>query len=204
MYDLDDFSTKVSTEVELTFLDRTTMRGWFFASRTQRVSDVLNDQRTSSRSRTSVVPCVWSTSTMSSRSGPRIRRTAAARKASRSPDTIPYLDVLTEFPPRNTSLGLRARPRLARSQGSEAAAAKRSSARSPRPETRTRPRHRPRATALPLALPSRLRRAGGLKSPDGARSTASALMDHPGMVGQSFSSTPGCSQQRSFKPAGRP
>ena len=46
MYDLDDFSTKVSTEVELTFVDRTTMRGWFFATRTQRVSDVLNDQRT--------------------------------------------------------------------------------------------------------------------------------------------------------------
>jgi hypothetical protein len=46
MYDIDDFSTKVSTEVELTFLDRTKMRGWFFAARTQRVSDVLNDQRT--------------------------------------------------------------------------------------------------------------------------------------------------------------
>ena len=45
MYDLDEFSTKISTEVELTFADRTKMRGWFFAARTQRVSDVLNDPR---------------------------------------------------------------------------------------------------------------------------------------------------------------
>jgi hypothetical protein len=45
MYDLDEFGTKVTTEIELTFVDRSKMRGWFFASRTQRVSDVLNDPR---------------------------------------------------------------------------------------------------------------------------------------------------------------
>ena len=45
MYDLDEFSTQISTEVEITFVDRTKMRGWFFASRTQRVSDLLNDPR---------------------------------------------------------------------------------------------------------------------------------------------------------------
>lgn len=45
MYDRDEFPSKDSAEVELTFTDRTKMRGWFFVSRAQRVSDVLNDTR---------------------------------------------------------------------------------------------------------------------------------------------------------------
>ena len=45
MFDPDTFPCKVDTEVELTFLDRTTMRGRFFVSRGQRVADVVNDTR---------------------------------------------------------------------------------------------------------------------------------------------------------------
>ena len=45
MFDSDAFPSKVGTEVELTFLDRGTMRGRFFVSRGQRVADVLNDAR---------------------------------------------------------------------------------------------------------------------------------------------------------------
>jgi hypothetical protein len=45
MFDADAFPVKVDTEVELTFLDRATMRGRFFVARGQRVADVLNDAR---------------------------------------------------------------------------------------------------------------------------------------------------------------
>ena len=45
MFDPDNYPCKVDTEVELTFLDRTTMRGRFFVARGQRVADVLNDTR---------------------------------------------------------------------------------------------------------------------------------------------------------------
>src|SRR5262245_23766806 len=46
MFDSDAFPAKIGTEVELTFLDRGTMRGRFFVARGQRVADVLNDTRT--------------------------------------------------------------------------------------------------------------------------------------------------------------
>ncbi len=46
MFDPDSFPCKIDTEVELTFVDRATMRGRFFVSRGQRVADVLNDSRT--------------------------------------------------------------------------------------------------------------------------------------------------------------
>jgi hypothetical protein len=45
MFDPDTFPCKIDTEVELTFLDRATMRGRFFVARGQRVADVLNDTR---------------------------------------------------------------------------------------------------------------------------------------------------------------
>jgi hypothetical protein len=45
MFDIDEFPPKIGSEVELTFLDRGTMRGRFFVSRGQRVADVLNDAR---------------------------------------------------------------------------------------------------------------------------------------------------------------
>ncbi|HLT01986.1 MAG TPA: hypothetical protein VK001_07395 [Geminicoccaceae bacterium] len=44
MYDYD-VPEKLGTEVELTFVDKTKLRGRFFVARTQRVSDVLNDTR---------------------------------------------------------------------------------------------------------------------------------------------------------------
>jgi hypothetical protein len=46
MFDADAFPIKVDTEVELTLLDRATMRGRFFVARGQRVADILNDSRT--------------------------------------------------------------------------------------------------------------------------------------------------------------
>jgi hypothetical protein len=45
LFDPDVYPCKIDTEVELTFLDRVTMRGRFFVSRGQRVADVLNDAR---------------------------------------------------------------------------------------------------------------------------------------------------------------